>query len=148
MTTTSTDHQLPTFNIDTFADERGQLSVLDLLRRPSLVPFEVQRVFWITEVPEGQMRGTHAHRTCWEALVVLHGACTLKAENLQGECFEQRLESSSQGVVVPPLVWAELCDFTPGCVLLCLASEPYKPEGYLKDYEDFRSYGQTHLVQS
>ena len=126
------------FDWQTFADERGTLSVSNLSDGEAL-PFEVGRVFWITNVPEGQKRGTHAHRSCHEALVCLQGSFKVKVDNGCGVSFVQTLDSPQKGLYIPPMVWCELYDFTPDAVCLCLASGPYDKEGYLATLEAWQA---------
>ena len=126
------------FDWQTFTDERGTLSVSNLSDGEAL-PFEVGRVFWITNVPEGQKRGNHAHRTCHEALVCLQGSFKVKVDNGNGVSFVQILDSPQKGLYIPPMVWCELYDFTPDAVCLCLASGPYDKEGYLATLEAWQA---------
>ncbi len=118
------------------ADERGALTVTDLQANKDL-PFGVERVFWITDVPEHAVRGSHAHQTCWECIVAVSGAFSLHLTALDGTKRVYRLTSPDQGLIVAPMVWCELTAFTPDAVCLCLASGVYDPEGYINSYEDF-----------
>ena len=43
------------------------------------------------------------------------------------------------GVLVPPLVWGVQYRFSPDALLLVLASDPYDPDEYIRDYDEFRS---------
>ena len=43
---------------------------------------------------------------------------------------------------VVPGIWRDLDDFSSGAVLLCLASEHYKAEDYIRDYNEFKQYKQ------
>ena len=61
--------------IPTITDSRGNLAIIDNVE--SVLPFNVQRVFWIYNVPEGQVRGLHAHRTCSEVLVAVKGSLNI-----------------------------------------------------------------------
>ena len=128
---------LQTFSLPSFADNRGRLTCLDLQACDSQFPFPVQRVFWITEVGEGEKRGSHAHRRCWEALLAVGGSFKLKIDNGHDAPWVETVSSSHKGVIIPPMVWCELFDFTPGCACLCFASGSYDQEGYLKTYSDF-----------
>ena len=131
--------RLATFALPSFSEPRGVLTCFDIVRQRRLLPFEVQRVFWITDVPQGSTRGAHAHRTCSEALVALNGAFKVRIDNGQTS-WVKTLSSPSQGIVIPPLVWCELYDFTPGSVCLCLASGEYDEGGYLRTYDEFQAF--------
>lgn len=113
-----------------FTDERGALTLWQTASAQQALPFSVERVFWITGVPLGQERAGHAHRTCAEALVAVAGSFSAELIDSQGR-RTYHLSSPDEALLIPPMVWARLYDFSPGTVCLCLASEPYKPEGYI-----------------
>ena len=78
-------------------DERGSLSVLE---GGVDIPFEVARVFWITDVPAGQRRGGHAHWTCHEAVFAVSGAVSITIETADGR-EDVTLTASNDGVIIP-----------------------------------------------
>ena len=125
-----------TIDFDSFSDARGVLTV-EQNSAHSPLPFRVDRVFWITDVPQGATRGNHAHQTCYEALVCVHGSFKVKVDNGCGLSFTDLLDSPQKGLVVPPMVWCELLDFTPGAVCLCMASGGYDKDGYLETREEW-----------
>lgn len=59
------------FPLQHVADERGQLSIIE---EGLHCPFDVKRVFWIFDVPQGRHRGAHAHRVCHEFIVAIEGS--------------------------------------------------------------------------
>ena len=107
-------------------DERGSLSVME---GGVDIPFKVARVFWITDVPAGQRRGGHAHWSCHEAVFAVAGGVSIAIETAEGR-EEVTLRASNEGVLIPAGAWCELYDFEPNTVLVVLASEHYRPEGY------------------
>ena len=127
--------------LTSFTDERGRLTPVST--RGTDLPFEVGRVFWITDVPETTERGCHAHRTCWEALFALHGSLKVEMDDGLHAPFTVVLDKPEEGLLIPPMYWCRLSDFTPGTVCLCLASGVYDKEGYLETYDDFRAAVQT-----
>lgn len=121
---------------DAFSDSRGTLTVANL-RGESILPFGVQRVFWINHVPQGGERGKHAHQTCWEALVAVNGSFTVRLDN---GCEKPRcvtLQSPHTALIIPPMMWCELYDFNENAVCLCLASGDYDKDGYISDYNEY-----------
>jgi hypothetical protein len=101
------------------------------------VPFSIERVFSIYDVPVGVSRGGHAHRSQEQFLVMLAGACTIVAEDESG-LAEERLKGPTEGLYVPACVWIELRDFAPGSVCLVLASGPFEERDYIRDYGEFK----------
>ena len=115
-------------------DERGALSVLE---GDVDIPFKVARVFWITDVPAGQRRGGHAHWTCHEAVFAVAGAVSITIETAEGR-EDVTLRASNEGVLIPAGAWCELYDFEPNTVLVVMASEPYRPEGYCHEKDSWQ----------
>ena len=115
-------------------DERGTLSVLE---GDVDIPFKVARVFWITDVPAGQRRGGHAHWTCHEAVFAVAGAVSITIETAEGR-EDVTLRASNDGVLIPAGAWCELYDFEPNTVLVVMASERYRPEGYCHEKDSWQ----------
>lgn len=133
-----------TFKLPTFTDCRGALTFLQngKLNLHADKPdgydetFLFERAFWIYDVPASSERGGHAHRTCAELLVALHGSFDLELTDGQDTCTIH-LERPDKGVLIRPMVWCRLFNFSPDFVGLCLASQEYLPEGYINSYSDF-----------
>ena len=115
------------FEIPHIKDERGGLS---FLQNDGLLPFIINRAFWITNVPQGKERGHHSHRTCHELIVAVKGNFSVEIETPEGSKIFQLSEKKSQGLMVYPHEWCRLYDFSADAVCLCLASENYNAEGY------------------
>lgn len=96
------------------------------------IPFTVQRVFWITDVPEGEIRGGHAHWTCDEAVFAVTGSFEIEVDD-GNSSFVTRLSSPDCGLTIPAGVWCELRHFSPGTVCVVMASQPYDASGYALD---------------
>jgi len=115
-------------------DSRGSLIALE---KATGVPFDVARAYFIFDTREGVSRGCHAHHRLSQLAVAVHGGCTMILDD--GEMRETfRLASPDQGLLIGPMVWREMHDFTPDCVLLVLADAPYDTDDYIFDYEEFR----------
>ncbi len=125
------------FPLPSFPDERGLLTLCTLGQGGGL-PFAVERLFWITDVPSQARRGSHSHRTCWELLVPVKGTFRVRVDNGSLPPVTFTLTDPSVGLLIPPLYWCELSDFSADAVCLCLASGSYDPEGYINDYDTFR----------
>jgi UDP-2-acetamido-3-amino-2,3-dideoxy-glucuronate N-acetyltransferase len=100
------------------------------------LPFTPQRYFLTYAIPNEQTRGEHAHHRCAQFLVCVHGECHLRVDD--GENREEFcLNRPTFGVLVPPMVWATEHLHSADSVLLVLASRPYEPEDYIRDYREF-----------
>ena len=87
-------------------------------------------------MPTTAERGGHAHRTCAEMLYALAGAVKIDLSDGNRETTIE-LSQAKTGVIIPPMVWCRLYDFSSDFVGLCFASEPYQAEGYLREWDDF-----------
>ena len=116
-----------------YTDDRGSLIIAD---GEDALPFAARRMYAITEVPPGRVRGAHAHRALRQVFAVLSGAFTLRLDDGRGEVCV-RMNDPARGHYVGPMVWRELDDFAPGTVCLVLASDPYDADDYLHTREDF-----------
>jgi dTDP-4-dehydrorhamnose 3,5-epimerase-like enzyme len=111
----------------------GSLSVLEDI---SIVPFSIERVYFISRVPDGAERGSHAHKRLEQFIVAVNGSLTVKLDSgISAESF--RLDSSKFGLYVPPGFWRDLSDFSHGAVCLVLASTKYDESDYIRNYQEF-----------
>jgi oxalate decarboxylase/phosphoglucose isomerase-like protein (cupin superfamily) len=117
-------------------EPRGSLCVAEVGQH---IPFEVQRVYWVYDVPRGGERAYHAHREQQELLVAAAGAFTVHCEAADGLCSTYRLDSPDVGLLLPPMVFHRLDDFSAGALCLVLASGPYAPSEYVNDLAEFRA---------
>lgn len=114
-------------------DMRGALAVAELGRG---LPFAPKRIFFVFEVPSAEVRGEHAHRTCDQFLVCVRGSVSVLVDDgTNREHF--RLDSPTCGLLVPARVWAAQFQYSPEAVLLVLASDPYDPADYVRDYDEY-----------
>ncbi|MGE0785389.1 MAG: FdtA/QdtA family cupin domain-containing protein [Sandaracinaceae bacterium] len=116
------------------SDKRGDLVVAELDRH---VPFLVERMYALLNVPEGEERGGHAHKELEQLLVVLSGSLELTVDD--GESRQRyALDSNTWGIYIRPMVWRELHAFAPNTVCVVLASAVYDESDYLRDYDAFK----------
>jgi len=115
-------------------DERGSLIALEAGLD---VPFDVKRVYYIFGTLEGVARGFHAHRNLKQVLIAVSGKVRIHCK-LEGRTEDIWLDSPDKGLCIEGLVWREMHDFTPDCVLMVLASEHYDEADYIRNYEEFK----------
>jgi acetyltransferase-like isoleucine patch superfamily enzyme/dTDP-4-dehydrorhamnose 3,5-epimerase-like enzyme len=119
---------------DGFADLRGSLAVGEMPGEG--IPFTPRRWFVVYDVPGREVRGEHAHHTCHQLLICLHGRVRVATDDGENRA-EVDLDDPTLGIYVPPLVWASQFRYDPDAVLLVLASDPYDPGDYIRDYQEF-----------
>ena len=116
-------------------DPRGSLTYI---YEKVQVPFAINRVFYIYDVPAGKDRGAHAHREGWQFIVAASGALEVYLNDGRNEKTVV-LNRPFHGLLVPPGIWAHEREFTTGALCLVLASHPYKEEDYIRDFNEYLS---------
>jgi serine acetyltransferase len=119
--------------VDLISDHRGELMVRQV---GSSLPFEPKRVFVILNVPGKHIRGDHAHKALQQYLVALSGSVKVVVDDGRRREFV-KLDSPRLGLYVEPMTWCTLYDYSPGAVVMALASDVYDAGDYIRDYEDF-----------
>jgi hypothetical protein len=114
-------------------DPRGNLTFIESSRH---VPFEIQRVFYLYDVPGGETRAGHALKATQQFIISLSGSFDVTVYDGKDK---QRffLNRSYYGLYLPPLMWRELENFSSGSVCLVLASRPYHEDDYYRDYSSY-----------
>ncbi|WP_423459259.1 WxcM-like domain-containing protein [Ottowia sp. VDI28] len=101
------------------------------------LPFVPRRCFWVYAVPNQQIRGEHAHRRCAQFLVAVTGRLRVVADD--GERREEFwLDRPHLGLYLPPMTWGIQYGYSEDAVLMVLASDPYEPQDYIRDYAEFQ----------
>jgi dTDP-4-dehydrorhamnose 3,5-epimerase-like enzyme len=114
-------------------DERGSLVAVEGGKQ---VPFGIARVYYIFGTQPGVARGFHAHRMLNQYAICVSGSCVMRVDN-GNEWRELRLHRPDQALYLGPMIWHEMRDFSPDCVLLLVADAPYDEADYIRDYEEF-----------
>jgi len=103
------------------------------------VPFNIQRVYYLYDVPGGEARGGHAHRDLQQLIIAASGSFDLMVDDGKVKRTFQ-LNRPNQGVFMPAGLWRELNNFSSGSICLVLASIPYSETDYLRDYQEFLNF--------
>lgn len=119
-------------------DPRGDLSVGEFLHE---IPFMPKRYFLVFNVPEGKIRGEHAHHQCHQFLICVKGSCSVMVDDGQSR-KEIRLDTANQGIYLPPLTWGVQYKYSQDAVLLVFASDYYDSADYIRDYHEFCAISQ------
>lgn len=114
-------------------DPRGNLTYIESGRH---VPFECRRIFYLYDVPGGEDRGGHAHRDLQQLVIAASGSFDVSVDDGRTTSTYQ-LNRSYTGLYLPPMVWAQLTNFSSGSVALVLASDHYDEADYFRDYGEF-----------
>ena len=122
-------------NIDDYPD--GNLFIGEV---GDQVPFEIERIYCITELYRPHaIRGQHAHIELSQIIFCLTGSFDLILDD--GDTKQTVLmDTAGKGVVLGPLLWHEMTNFSPDCTILVLASDKYSEADYIRDYETFLKF--------
>ena len=118
-------------NLPKITDPRGNLTFLEGERH---VPFEIKRVFYLYDVPGGAERGGHALKRCRQFLIAMSGSFDVILKDGREE-RRIHLNRSYYGLIIPPMIWREMDNFSSGSVCLVLASHGYDEADYYRDYD-------------
>lgn len=119
-----------------FLDDRGNLSLYESSKE---LPFDIQRVHWIYDVPGGENRGGLAYKTTQEFVVAMSGSFDVIVDD--GKTKEVfHLNRSYMGVYVPAGTWRALDNFSTNSLALIAASTKYDPDDAIRDYDTFQAY--------
>ena len=114
-------------------DDRGMLVALEEYKD---IPFEIKRVYYMYDTKKDVHRGFHAHKSLEQILICIHGSCKILMDN-GTEKKVVSLEKPYEGLYISNSIWREMYDFSPDAVLLVLASDVYREEDYIRDYDEF-----------
>lgn len=118
--------------------QNGTLTVMPDIGGESL-GMAIRRVFTVTDVAPGGIRGDHAHRYCTQVLVCLHGRVSVVLDDGLSHC-RIVLASPEQGLLIPPGIWNHIVFESAGSVLLVFCDQPYDPEDYVRDRSEYLKY--------
>ena len=115
-------------------DDRGSLVALE---EAKTIPFEIKRVYYLFGTKKNVRRGLHAHLVLKQVLLCVTGSCNILLDD--GTKRESvTLDSPTKGLLINGMVWREMTDFTPDCILLVVASEHYNENDYIRSYKEFK----------
>ena len=122
-------------DIPKIKDRRGNLAVIE----NDVIPFEIKRVYYLFDVPSGSYRGGHAHKALSQFVIALSGSFDIILKDSNKNEKKITLNNPSKGLLITPGIWRELENFSSGAICLVIASDVYKEEDYIRDFNEFVS---------
>ena len=113
--------------------EKGNITVVE---NNFTVPFDVRRTYYLYDIPGGESRGAHAHKSCHQFIIAASGSFEVFLDDGENK-RTVLLNRPYYGLHVPPGIWAAQQSFSSGSICLVLASENYDEADYIRDYEEF-----------
>ena len=115
------------------SDPRGNLTFVEAGRH---IPFEIKRVYYLYDVPGGATRAGHGHRTLHQLMIAMSGSFDVKIDD-GSQTRHFHLNRSYYGLLIPPMTWRDLDNFSSGSVCMVLASALFDEGDYFRDYGEF-----------
>ena len=128
---TLSDCQL--IDLPKISDHRGNLTFVE---GGNHIPFDIQRVYYLYDVPGGAERGGHAHKDLRQLIIAMSGSFDIALDDGR-EKKRFHLNRSYRGLYVCPMIWREMDNFSSGSVCMVLASNRYDEADYYRDYDQF-----------
>ncbi|WP_439882434.1 sugar 3,4-ketoisomerase [Pontibacter sp. MBLB2868] len=122
-------------------DPRGNLSFIE---EGSHIPFDIKRVYWVYDVPGGEIRGSHAYKTNSEFVVALSGSFDVILHDGSHE-HKFSLNRSYYGLFIPKMHWKSLENFSTNSLALVLSSTAYDEGDYIRDFDEFKRHASNEL---
>jgi len=124
-------------------NEKGNITAIN--NSEGIIPFTIDRVYYLYDIPGGEGRGGHAHKELEQLIVAGSGSFDLMlSDGTTNKTFN--LSRPYYGVYMPPGLWRELHNFSSGAICLVLASEKYDEADYIRDKEEFNRYKKNKNV--
>lgn len=118
-------------------DPRGNLTFLQFSNQ---LPFKIERVFWTYDVPGGETRGGHAYKKQEELIIALSGSFDVVITYASGEKEVISLNRSYNGLVLPPMSWRHMENFSTNSLGLHISSMKYDPDDYVRDFQEYKKF--------
>jgi hypothetical protein len=132
---------LRTINFPKINDSRGNLT---FLQHPEHIPFEIKRVFWIYDVPGGEQRGGHAYKKQREVIIALSGSFDVVVLDVDGKEEKHTLNRSYHGLMIPPMTWRRMENFSTNAISLHLSDRVYDENDYIRDTKEYFAQLKRH----
>lgn len=126
-------HDCKIIDLPKIANPQGNLTFIE---GDNHIPFDIQRVYYLYDVPGGAERGGHAHKELQQLIIAMSGSFDIVLDDGKDK-VRYHLNRSYSGLYVCPMIWRELDNFSSGSVCMVLASNRYDEADYYRDYAEF-----------
>lgn len=115
------------------SDPRGNLTFVESGQH---IPFDIERVYYLYDVPGGSERGGHAHKALHQLIIAMSGSFDVVISDGNNE-RRHHLNRSYYGLYLCPMIWRKLDNFSSGSVCMVLASNRYDESDYYRDFDKY-----------
>lgn len=110
-------------------DERGVLTAIEAAQD---IPFSIRRVFFIHGTGA---RGGHAHLATTQLLVPVAGTFCVQVSD-GTDWSTHRMDDPQRGLLLPPMTWVVMKDFSADSVCLVLADTHFADDVFIRDHDE------------
>lgn len=103
------------------------------------IPFDVKRIYYLYDVPGGQVRGGHAHFELEQYIIAASGSFDILLDDGKNR-KTVTLNRPNFALHILPGLWRELDNFSSGSISLVLASHTYDEKDYIRNYSEFLEF--------
>ena len=123
-------------NLPKIEDPRGNLSFIE---EGKDLPFNIQRIYWIYDVPGGEIRGGHCFKEQEELIVAISGSFDVLVDD--GHIKKRiSLNRSYYGLFIPKSLWRQLENFSTNSLAMILSSTIFNENDYIREYSCFLNF--------
>ena len=130
---TNTVYDCNIFQLPRIKNRAGNITPLQNL---ITIPFEIKRVYYLYDIPGGEIRGGHAHKELEQFIIAVSGSFDVLIKDGVNEKVVN-LNRPYYALHIKPGIWRELLNFSSGSVCLVLASDLYNEDDYIRSYDHF-----------
>ena len=112
---------------------------ITVVQNGEYLPFDINRVYYLYDVPGGSERGGHAHTKLYQLIVAASGSFDVILKDGKNKKIIQ-LNRPYFGLLVVPGIWREIINFSSGAICLVLASHKYDEADYIRDFDEYKKY--------
>lgn len=121
------------YTLKKISDLRGKIIVIESNKD---IPFQIKRVYFTYDVPNGKNRGKHAHKSLKQLIVAVSGSFDVHLDD-GNEKELVTLDCPHFGIYIAEMIWSYIDNYSSGAVSLVLASDFYNEDDYIRNYDDF-----------
>lgn len=115
------------------SDPRGNLTFIE---SGNHIPFEINRIYYLYDVPGDAMRGGHAHKALHQLIIPISGSFDIHLDDGVSK-KTMHLNLSHCGLYICPMIWRDIDNFSSNAICMVLASNFYSESDYYRDYHTF-----------
>ncbi len=128
--------QVKIIDLPKMEDPRGNLTFIE---EDNQIPFKIERVYWIYDVPGGQIRGGHAFKVQKEIVIALSGSFDVVIDS-GSEKRTYSLNRSYYGLFIPAGLWRQMKNFSTNSLAMVITSTKFSEIDYIRNYDEFLKY--------